>query len=107
MLSTLITTDVHSRDLVDQMVDEGVSRNTEFGWMKQLRTYWDLGGSEGGEVVLRQNNSIFTYGYEYQGCQPRLVITPLTDRIYMTVTGMGQDAGLSLRSHFFVVKECP
>jgi len=88
MLATLITTDVHSRDLVDQMVDDGVCQPTEFGWRKQLRTNWEANSSpEGGEVVLRQNNSLFSYGYEYQGCQPRLVITPLTDRIYMTVTG--------------------
>ena len=73
---------------VPQMVDENVSGPTQFGWQKQLRTEWEVnGGPEGGEVVLRQNNSYFGYGYEYQGAQPRLVITPLTDRIYMTVTG--------------------
>ncbi|KAG5498459.1 hypothetical protein JIQ42_03265 [Leishmania sp. Namibia] len=87
LLSTIITIDVHGRDLVEEMCDSGVAESLEFGWTKQLRVYWEKDVDGNGTVFIRQNNSRFVYGYEYLGAQGRLVITPLTDRIYMTVTG--------------------
>src|SRR5690606_13573646 len=51
---------------------------------QQLRYYWD---NAAGICRVRQVNAELDYGYEYMGATSRLVITPLTDRCWMTITG--------------------
>ncbi|VDO03424.1 unnamed protein product [Rodentolepis nana] len=82
-LVTLLTIDVHARDVVDGFVRNSVIEANSFEWQSQLRFYWSRSCDH---LHLRQCNGSFDYGYEYLGLNSRLVITPLTDRIYLTLT---------------------
>ena len=55
----------------------------EFEWESQLRFYWE---QEPDTIMVQQCTGKFGFGYEYMGLNGRLVITPLTDRIYLTIT---------------------
>eukprot|EP00106_Octopus_bimaculoides_P014248 XP_014781690.1 PREDICTED: dynein heavy chain 2, axonemal-like [Octopus bimaculoides] len=82
-LVSLITIEVHSRDIIEKLLKTGCNDANAFEWISQLRLYWD---KELNDCIVRQTNTQFLYGYEYLGNSGRLVITPLTDRCYMTLT---------------------
>jgi dynein heavy chain, axonemal len=79
----MITMDAHSRDIIDKLKIEKVMNSEEFQWQSQLKVYWV---EEKKDFSMRIADAAFFYGYEYLGNGPRLVITPLTDRIYVTAT---------------------
>ncbi|XP_051490092.1 dynein axonemal heavy chain 10 [Apus apus] len=81
--NTVLIIDVHARDIVDAFVRDGILQAQEFEWESQLRFYWER---EPDDLCVRQCTGSFSYGYEYMGLNGRLVITPLTDRIYLTLT---------------------
>lgn len=81
--NTVLIIDVHARDIIEDFVRDNITDLQEFEWESQLRFYWmkDLDN-----LVVKQCTGVFEYGYEYMGLNGRLVITPLTDRIYLTIT---------------------
>ena len=81
--NSVLIIDVHARDIIDAFVRDSILDAREFEWESQLRFYWE---KEPDELLVRQCTGEFGYGYEYMGLNGRLVITPLTDRIYLTLT---------------------
>ncbi|XP_057306686.1 dynein axonemal heavy chain 6-like [Hydractinia symbiolongicarpus] len=79
----LIINLVHDRDIINNLVSFSVDSSDDFQWIKQLRYRWD---EQANDCFVEQSISSMLYGYEYLGCSPRLVITPLTDRCYLTLT---------------------
>jgi dynein heavy chain len=79
----LIKSQTHCRDVIEKLIQEKVSRIDEFQWQSQLKAYWN---KEKSDSHLNVCDAEFWYGYEYLGNGDRLVVTPLTDRIYVTAT---------------------
>ncbi|XP_030080192.1 dynein beta chain, ciliary [Drosophila hydei] len=80
---TVCTIDVHSRDVVANIITKKIEVQTAFQWQSQLRHRWD---SKIDDCFANICDAQFRYDYEYLGNTPRLVITPLTDRCYITLT---------------------
>ena len=89
-LLQLITVEVHARDVIDRLRQVAKARERlsvhSFEWMSQLRFYYVKEQGEYGSAVIKQTNTTFTYRHEYISNEGRLVITPLTDRCYITLT---------------------
>eukprot|EP01034_Spumella_vulgaris_P027167 gene27167-33850_t len=84
IIVALVTTDVHARDIIDELCEREVRDVHDFLWQQQLRYYWDL---EIDNCMIKHSDAKVNYGYEYMGATSRLVITPLTDRCWLTLTG--------------------
>ncbi|NXD86338.1 DYH9 protein, partial [Halcyon senegalensis] len=80
---TICTIDVHARDVVAKMIAQKVDNAQAFIWLSQLRHRWS---DEERHCFINICDAEFLYSYEYLGNTPRLVITPLTDRCYITLT---------------------
>ena len=81
-INALIVIDVHARDVIGKLVAAAVNDIGAFEWISQLRYYW-----EQDDCYIKCIQTNFPYGYEYLGNTMRLVITPLTDKCYMTLMG--------------------
>jgi len=60
-----------------------VTSSEEFQWQSQLKGTFS---TEEDDFLFKIADAVLGYGYEYLGNGPRLVVTALTDRIYVTAT---------------------
>jgi len=86
-ISALTVIDVHARDVTEKIFRDGVKDKAEFLWISQMRYYWQGGEDLKGDLKVMMVSSLRPYGYEYLGNSFRLVITPLTDKCYLTLMG--------------------
>ncbi|CAK4161716.1 unnamed protein product [Aphanomyces euteiches] len=77
----MITMDAHGRDVIQTLINQHVSSPASFVWQAQLKPRLVAENA-----VFHICDASFDYGFEYLGNGPRLVITPLTDRMYVTAT---------------------
>lgn len=99
----IITIDVHGRDVVEKFVMQKIQEAESFAWLSQLKFFYE--NKPDSDMHTRQNlrfswekskdrrkciikivDWFRFYSYEYVGNAMRLVVTPLTDRCYITLT---------------------
>jgi len=92
-IESLVTIQVHQRDVIAELAElhklKKISDPQDFAWQKQSRFQWRPEDkdptSDKGSLVISITDVDFQNSYEYLGCTERLVITPLTDRCYITL----------------------
>ena len=79
----IITVDVHARDVIEELIENKAENNFNFTWMSQLKFVMD---EKSHMVRIYICDYDCDFGYEYIGNCGCLVVTPLTDRCYITLT---------------------
>ena len=100
-IETLVTIQVHQRDVFADMTklfkERKLNDASDFEWLKQTRFSWQNTQSDRhgtGACIIAICDVEYKYNNEYLGCKERLVITPLTDRCYITLSqAMGMCLG--------------
>ena len=82
-INVVCQNDAHNRDVVWRLVHNHEETHECFEWQSQLRFSWRNADHD---CFINIIDAEFKYQYEYLGSPSRLVVTPLTDRCYITLT---------------------
>lgn len=82
-LETCITVFIHQKDTIEELHHKRVSDPKSFDWLKHARFRWR---EDKNTLIVYICDNEFEYGYEYLGVRERLVMTPLTDVCYVSLT---------------------
>ena len=82
-LKAIILDVIHNVDVCAQLQQNQVQNRSDWYWHKQLRFYVK---HDTGKCFIKMCDAENAYTYEYQGNDPKLVHTPLTDKCFLTLT---------------------
>ena len=75
---------ISNRDVLDQLIQYKIQNTKDWLWEKQMRFYCSK--IKSGQCVIRMSSVQLEYSFEYQGNQPKLIHTPLTEKCYLALT---------------------
>ena len=82
-IEALLVISIHEREMTVQLSNRRITSTSDFNWLRQLKYCYD---HESQKLTISQLRAEYLYRNEYLGNSSRLVITPLTDRCYLTMT---------------------
>eukprot|EP00854_Cymbomonas_tetramitiformis_P003900 gene3900-4861_t len=98
-LGCVITVEVHARDVVEQMTKDRVSHLADFGWISQLRHYWEQGDKQEDVMCLHKYREMWRSAFTGM-LEPavRFARTRLKELVPSTDTNLVQSFFALLRS---------
>jgi dynein heavy chain len=72
---------MHQCNTLSELMGSTQAVISDFEWLKHCRVYW-----RSQDCIVSAGKSDIKYCHEYVGCTDRLVITPLTERCYVSIS---------------------
>eukprot|EP00794_Sanderia_malayensis_P000407 gene407-1042_t len=86
-LETLVSVGLHLRDILEDLGKRKLRDVTDFEWQRNLRFYFQT-DEEGKQdcLSIQMLDAQFLYGNEFLNCSCPIMLTPLTERCFLSLT---------------------